>query len=544
MAGDCPESVKRISGACHNSWGGFAVKDNKLKLVPGLVAGIVLVVWATTFSRFHADDATIYARVIRQWVHTGIASFNHIDPAFPVTGLAWFLLNSVVTKTLGISNVYGQLRIVSTIFYLASWAVFYQGARRFIRSPYILAGTVLLLVTDEIAIENSSTGMETSMALLVATLYILFIDTRWEGLIAGLALVTRPEYALLVTLRSLQLAVYKRWKELILHCILVVVCASPVLLAISRISPGLPNTVWVKSSGFSFRLSRSIPNLVRSALIVGVISAGPSLALLLAGKKSLGKAMQAAAEERAVGIGLAFVLTTIGGYVVLQNRDFLKARYFIVLIPFIYLALGTIADRAAKAANRRLVVWLLSSSLNLVLIAVTGLPNYIENRSAYTLRKLEVEMLRTHAEPDDVYVTGAIGLVGYETGLDILDLGGLATPGVVPPNSEEECTRILDLYQPDFIMRSAESAKDIHEKRQSVYWAECKTSFGVEGLEDTYVEMFQVRWLPSINRTPTVVVSSEEADPALLRSLVRVDRIPKRLTLYRITNWTLGEEAQ
>ncbi len=477
----------------------------------GVVASLIGVLWAVGFRGFQVDDTGIYGRVIHHWLSSGKATFNTLDPAFPITSYLWFLVNAYVIHWFHVEAIYAFLRIASAIFYFASWVVFFLALRRFIRSPYILVGTALLLITDEIALESASSGMDTALALFASVLAIYLFETKGEGLSLGFALVTRPEGLFLALADGLTRLVHKQWRRIgwsLLGGAIVVAC---VFFLVERMAVSSTNTLQMKSSHFSLFLS-GLTNLKRTLLIVGAFTGWPIVLLLMTGGKRLRKLVAQLWREPVIQMSVLFVGMTCGSYVALLNGDSLKARYFVVIVPFVYLILGIIADRTFGHLPRKARYWTLVWLVNLALILTAGLANARENYDTYLRRLQEAHLLEKHAQPGDTVFTGAIGVVGYETDLQVLDPAGLATPAAIKPIHPGDCDYMLQLYQPKFLTQLLPVAT--FAPVQTVAWADCHLDFKVQLVESVDMNLFEGSWFFWQPATAT------------------------RVALYRITGWT------
>lgn len=476
-----------------------------------LVTGGMALLWWVGFRNFQVDDTGIYAHVMRNWQVQGAATFNTIDPAFPITSYLWFLGNMALVQLLQIAAIYDFLRLMSVVCYFATWLIFFAAVKRFMRSPYLIVGTTMLLITDEIAMEYAASGMDTALGVLMTALNLYLLGTWAEGIGGGLAIATRPE-GLFLAAAQLGVRLLRRdWRRVLLIVGGMGSVLLGVLLAMQPFTTTLTNTVQMKSSDFSLFLSVA-PNLQRLVLIVGAFSAWPLLLALLLGRRTVAAALGPWLQEPVVQVGLLFVAATCASYLALLNGDFLKARYLAVLTPYVYLLLGLLVDKAVGQQPERAKYWLLAWLVNLALILTAGLANARTNYDTYLRRLVEADLIKQHAQPGDTIFTAAIGVLGYETDLQVLDAAGLATPAAIKPIRPEDCSAMLNTYQPDFVIQLAPVAS--FQRVATVAWPECKLDFVVELVDQHDLALFDDGWF--VWKAPTLT----------------------RVALYRITHWT------
>jgi len=486
---------------------GAALAPRRLLVI---MTGATALLWFAGFRNFHVDDTGIYAHIMRNWLSSGNATFNTTDPAFPITSYLWFLWNMTFLQMLKVDAIYEFLRAMSVLFYFATWVVFYAAVKRFVHSPYIVAGTTLLLITDEIAMEYAASGMDTAMGIFMSAFSLYLFGAWTEGVGSGLAIVTRPEGVFLAFAQFLTRLLHRDWRCLFLSAIAMIAIILAVMLSITPFTSSLSNTVQMKSSDFGLFLN-AMPNVQRLFLIVGSFSFWPILLIVLFGRQQVGQAVGSMVREPVVQVSLLFVLITCGSYIALLNGDFLKARYVSIVTPFVYLLLGIVADRTLGKTPNRAQYWLVVWVVNLVLILTAGLANARTNYDTYLRRLTEVELLGKYAQPSDAVFTSAIGVIGYETNLQVLDAAGLATPAAIKPIRPEDCTWMLETYQPDFLIRLApvQNFSDI----TTFAWPECHLDFIVKFVDSADMLLFDDGWF--VWRAPTMT----------------------RVALYQITNW-------
>jgi len=395
-----------------------ANRQSQLAAVLAAVAGLVIAVQAIPYQ---LDDAFIAYRYAESFVAGHGLTFN--PGSAPVEGFTsplWVLLLSVVA---GLGGA-GQLPIAGTAMGLLSYLGLLAAAFLALRdgkSPnWSGALAVGLLATLPGVTFYATTGME---SLLFTWLVVLFCATvleaiplKWTLLPLALIAWTRPEAGWLPVVMVAALVGSSGWSRLRVRSTwtpLAVVMAGGVFLVALRwlyFGLPLPHTFYAKGSDSSFGWS----------YVVGVLTSAQGLALLL-----LGSCGALLGQRRHRGYWLAAVAWIPA--VVLEGGDWMPAgRFMLPALALFALAAGGLAVGRWRRLLPLLVLvamaWQAHASWKL-----TG----DAHRTMSGLRREATFVTDWLVAAEAVSVaTVDIGMIGYRSGAEIVDLGGLTDPRI------------------------------------------------------------------------------------------------------------------
>lgn len=395
--------------------------SNRQPLLIALLAVVAGLVVAVRAMPYQLDDAFIAYRYAESFVAGHGLTFN--PGSAPVEGFTsplWVLALSVVAG-LGGS---GQLPIAGTalglLCYLGLLAAAFFALRSGKSPNWSGAIAVGLLATLPGATFYATTGME---SLLFAWFVVLFCATVLEAIplkwtFLPLALITwvRPEAGWLPVVMLAALVGSAGWSRLRVRATwipLVVVVAGGLLLVATRwlyFGLPLPHTFYAKGSDSSFGWS----------YVVGVLTSAQGLALLL-----LGSCGALLGGRRHRGYWLAAVAWIPA--VVLEGGDWMPAgRFMLPALALFALAAGGLAVGRWRRLLPLLVLaamaWQFHASFKL-----TG--NAHRTMSGLRREATFVTDWLIAAEAASV-ATVDIGLIGYRSGAEVVDLGGLTDPRI------------------------------------------------------------------------------------------------------------------
>jgi hypothetical protein len=401
------------------------------------------------------DDTYIhlqYAKHVREGY--GMV-FNVGDPVPGTTSPLWSMLLGSV-PTLGIDMVLLS-KLLSGFFAVAALLLFYRAATGLlVRGTHVIAATIAW-AANAWMVRWSPTGMETSLAALLVLL-------GWQvgrgseeggagsgrrlavGLIWGLGALVRPEAGILVFLYLVASVLWPegpgfrapfRSRLTAAGAALVgaVIALLPFFLY-SYVTYGslLPGTLAAKAAG-GVNPAVALSRLIQSAKIVGAVCTVEVLAVVLLLPK-----LRAALHRGDAALHFAtwaWVLLVPLGYAVRGVP--VISRYLVPLLPFLVLY-GWFAleqwrlDRDVTWRRVALASALvLSVFLNVAVYSYQVVPH--ANKFVAGMERTLIpwgKWLRENTDSNVVVATPDIGAIGYFSDRQVLDLGGLVSPKIVP----------------------------------------------------------------------------------------------------------------
>ena len=411
-------------------------------LVAASVAG--LVAHCLILARYTVDDAFISFRYARNLVDGHGLVFNPGERVEGYTNFLWTLIHAIglrwggdpelLAKVLGIAASVGTLGLIASLG--RCWG---HG-----RVPLAAFGCIFWASAGAVAI-TAVNGLETQLFTFLVTLGLTLYATPHPSqrylagsiVTLGISTLVRPEgWLVLVLTLGHHVLVTRRvpWPLLALAALI----AGPHMLwRYSYYGSLVPNTLAAKTGG-------GFPQLVNGVEYVKnyINEYGKPTLYLLAALPFLRWPL-----DRPRGHAL-MVLAAVVAAVVLAGGDWIPHyRFLIPILPIVAVALqdGLISVRSLlpKGPGRR---WVLPSVAIWTFIAVIIFD--IVNQTAYL--KLHTDMwadgyhhahrrvgawLRDHASPDETVALMDIGIVGFVSGMRVVDITGLtdsrvaASPG-------------------------------------------------------------------------------------------------------------------
>ncbi len=389
------------------------------------------------FASFPVDDAWIHLTFAKTLATTGRFAYGALNaatsgstsPLFTFIEAALFL----VTK-----NEFVVALIPCILAYSASAFLLYYLVREFTNVPWVpIMGTVLLVAAPSLLM-ISNWGMETSLAISLLLCSMLFYRRErwdWLALALGLAIWARPDTVVLAIAIGLDFLYTRKVapakpgvKAIIILCALVALYAGFNLLLSGTI---LPNTFYAKLAYYRNGNTNFWTQLWQ--LLAGN---GRIVAFLLA---AIGVVWMVTEKKRG---NMALVLYPLGMIFLYKWKLpylFQDGRYLIPILPFILLL--------AIIGSARSAMWLAKSvapatilSIMLILAAaigeIAGMSDALDNlafEDSY-IHNLQVQTATWCAKnlpQSAVIATHDIGALGFYSGHRIVDLVGLADPGMI-----------------------------------------------------------------------------------------------------------------
>lgn len=397
---------------------------------------------------FPLDDAWIHQTYARNLGLHGLMAFSPGVPSTGSTSAGWtallaagyFLSVPFVTW----AYLWGCIFAVATAFTAARLSQVYFGS---FRNAAVVA---ILCIFEWHLAWSAVSGMEISLFTFLSLLFLLLLYKKSSpylmGSIAGLAFLVRPEAAILILVYGVKILIEDRKNLPMLLGTLATFSA--VLLVI--ISP------WMV---FNFNLNgRPFPSTISSKFMqYGYpISAGTSLGYLwnvslyfLNGPLMLlvpcaGFAIYRAIRRSRVELyyPLAWSLALVMIYAVALPAIYHHGRYLMPLIPLLASfgveGLASLFENFQVKRHLRAAVWVALGAMVLVLWLNGASTFALQVRLLNENHARAAHWVDEHAAKDAVIATHDIGLVGYITQRQVVDLAGLVTPEVIPIMSDQK----------------------------------------------------------------------------------------------------------
>ena len=391
---------------------------------------------------FPLDDAWIHQTYARNLGLHGLMAFSPGVPSTGSTSAGWTALLAA-----------GYFLNIPFFFWAYLWGSIFAVAAAFIAAQlsfsYFVSFKNAVIVAIFCVFEwhlawSAVSGMEISLFIFLSLLFLLFLHCNmppyWMGLVAGLAFLVRPEASIFIAIYGIKMLFENR--QNLINFFVTIAIFSIVLLLI--ISPWMifnltyngrpfPSTISSKfmQYGYPFSIGRSLKYLWKVFLY---FLEGPLMLLV----PCVGVAIYSALRQKRIVLFYALIwsLTLILVYAVTIPAIYHHGRYLMPLIPILAIfgveGLTVLFEKYKLNSRFQNAVWLIIGAMVIVL--------WIDGASTFAL---QVKLLNEnhadaahwvdeHTPKDAIIATHDIGLVGYITQRQIVDLAGLVTPEVIP----------------------------------------------------------------------------------------------------------------
>jgi hypothetical protein len=433
-----------------------------------LTAALPLILFLVTERRvagvvgFPLDDSWIHLHFARNLAEGLGFVYNPGRPVAGSTAPLWTLLLGGVAAIAGASVA--MAKVVGVACAVGAALLTRRAAVAWGAPPALsIAAGIALLWAGPFA-WGALSGMEVTLAalLVAAALVAHAADRPWlTAALAGLAVVTRPEAALL--LPALLLSRRLTPARIAAFVLLPAIVIAPVaIFAYLTVGTPYPATAAAKIEGGLIGWLGGLrePLLVTLAVrpwaflrewVVWLWHTHPLLPLVLL------PAMAAAWRRRGAALGvvsLALLVHPLGMAVLAPYRGpgFQEGRYSIHLLP-LALVVVAVGIGAALTSRRRAaaVAWLA--------LALWGLPAAAQ-RYAWGVQNIEAmqvsigRWVNANVPPTARLAVNDIGAIAYVSRREILDLMGLATPEILPyrRQGEDGVIRFVGETCPDYVI--------------------------------------------------------------------------------------------
>jgi hypothetical protein len=389
------------------------------------------------------DDAFIALRYARRLLDGQGLTFNDGERVEGYTDTLWVLLTAALSGLTGIELPLAALAL-NLVAFIGNLVVAAQLSRRLQGEagprPPVAA---LLLATHLPFLSHATTGLETGLTALFIQLGALALlrEPRPGDDGAGLALqasgwwiaaaLTRPDAALFWFAGALALV---RGRRQALGYLLPGLGYGLVLLAkLAYYGDIVPNTAYAKSANLAY--------FSQGFVYLGEFWLGSQGWLLLLLGLAWLRAPEASPGARRLRLFCLLVVPAQLFYVTRLGGDFMAGRFFIVLVPLLLVSAERLLWTQARPGRRALIGGLLAATaLSGPLIPDGKVQGWIANETTiYPLTALSPvtidhsyfrmsQFLRetlTDRGIRPTLATGTIGMLGYYSGLPLIDLHGL-----------------------------------------------------------------------------------------------------------------------
>jgi hypothetical protein len=397
------------------------------------------------YRHFAGDDAYISFRFAENLARGDGFSFNPGHPTYGSTSPLWVGLLAVACRAgLEVRAAAHALNALCVVALVVLWwrlAGFYLGSLGW-RS---LATAVLVL--DPWFVHWSMSGMENALALALLV-GVLLARQRRSGsgdldvaapVCCGLGILTRPEFSLLAALLAVDVLLFERRKSIRKLAVYAVVMGAIVVpwlvYARHEFHTIIPNTISAKLSAYRADALVRIMKYFASFYVFE----SAALVLFLALHGSALKEAFAEPDVRARWFLPAMWMPLLPAFYIAGGAP-VGARYLVLGLPA-YVLVGIkawecLVRSATDWARNRTVVTAAAGLALAQLIVVQARFGWHVTRWPEGMDPRMIEMgrwLRANSAPGDLVEADQIGVIGFFSGRDVLDSGGLVSPQLQAP---------------------------------------------------------------------------------------------------------------
>lgn len=396
---------------------------------------------------FPLDDAWIHQTYARNLGLHGIMAFSPGVPSTGSTSAGWTVLLALGyflhVPFFFWAYLWGCIFAIATAFSAAHLSYKYFGN---FGNASIVA--VLCILEWHLA-WSAVSGMEISLFIFLSLLFLLLLHHSaapyWMGLVAGLAFLVRPEAVLLIAMYGIKILIENRadLRKLfitaaIFGAVSLIIISPWMLFNLTYSGRPFPSTISSKfiQYGYPISVGKSMQFIWNVFLY---FLSGPLMLLVPGAGFTVYTALRQ--KRSALYYAAAWSLTLILVYAVALPAIYHHGRYLMPLIPVLAIfgveGMTTLFERYRIKQRLQTITWLA--------VAVMVIALWIDGASTFALQiKLLTDhhadvahWVDKHAPKDAVIATHDIGIVGYITQRQIIDLAGLVTPEVIPLMSDQ-----------------------------------------------------------------------------------------------------------
>jgi len=465
-------------------------------------------VWAIPYSRWYIDDTYIYLQFARNLATGHGFSFNagQITPA--VTGPLWVFLIAAGEALTG-----GQLIVARTLSLLAGAGavfVFFALAKRLLPAEWLAWLGTALFAFDGWWSRTPYSGMESAAGVLVVLGVLLlrlqeeerdFSGFSWSTVLAAVGILVRPEMVVLLALSlGYRWLLTRKFRGVLIEAAIAAAVLSPyVIYALATFGTVVPTTFYAKRDLVPWA-QRLVPTLVRTIRILGASQALQILlvgtGLVLAPKKMLG--------DRRTWLAWTWMLVLPTSYIVRGLGSLVSSRYLIMVSPlitlFALLALDAIVSRLAPGRRRvayTVVVAVLAAQTLWFQFGVV-MPSSMKSMADFDAGWRAMGLaVRDSTPPNAQVAASAMGIVGYYSDRQIVDLGGLLDPKILgyPTVSGLPFAEYLRQHHVSYVvLTEAPGSPDPSPALRLVHVTRLSSGSGLADSSPAEMRLYEVDW--------------------------------------------------
>jgi len=291
---------------------------------------------------------------------------------------------------------------------------------------------------------SAVSGMEISLFIFLSLLFLLLLRRNSPpyimGIVAGLAFLVRPEALILIAIYGVKILIENRRNfrrlfaiTMIFAVVLLLIVSPWMIFNLTYSGHPFPSTISSKfiQYGYPFSIWKSLKYIWSVFLY---FLNGP-LMLLIPGA---GFAIYAALGQKRTAPypALLWSLILILVYAVALPAIYHHGRYLMPLIPILTLlgvdGLTSVFEKYQLKQRLRSILWL-AAGVMVIALWINGASTFALQVRLLNENHADVaHWVDEHAPEDAVIATHDIGLIGYITQRQLIDLAGLVTPEVIP----------------------------------------------------------------------------------------------------------------
>jgi hypothetical protein len=391
------------------------------------VLGVGVAAWPYT-----VDDAFITARYACHLAAGSGYAMNPPQTSDGVTGPLW-LVPEIVACRLALDPIAIAKALGLTCAVLATWLVLYRLRARSGGSAAACVAALLLAISPSLG-TWAVAGLETGLATLLVTIAAIAAThrVRPRAVALGLAVAAlawlRPELALLCTVLLIHAAL--RDLRVAAKAIAIALGGTAALLAFRLLMFGdaVPLSFHAKPGSLAHGARYVLTGIVLATSLAG---AGLAVWGALRGRRS----------DRVLGAAVALHVASV----MLAGGDWMPGyRLLVPVLPLYAVLAGVGAARAARAAPRRTAAIVVLACVLPALDLATRIPEL--RASAGSRDTVGAGLARELGRHARSVALLDVGYLGYATGIEVVDLGGLTDPRVARMRGGHLSKRIEPAY--------------------------------------------------------------------------------------------------
>jgi hypothetical protein len=409
------------------------------------------------------DDTFIHMQYARNLAETGQLAFNRGVPSYGATSPLWVAILAVVHLAGGSLSLW--IRIFSWSAGAASVVMVYLLVRRIDGRTLVAGAAAAVMAGEAWLLRWSSTGMESSFAVFAVTvcLYAGLGATRSAGrnalfgFLLFLACLARPEAGLLAPAAfAAFLAAERRTpasRRFLWVPVFAVLMAAWLLAIRAHTGTFLPLTAGAKQGrpafGADMLASAIVPlKIIGATLLLPALAAAAFAAFGLLKDRSLFDERPGTSRG---GLTLVFLWAFLLPVLYVLFDFHVLSRYLMPVFPAIIAVGFAGAARLVRGRPERFTRTVILAAAGLTIVQSLVFYSVVAVRPTREFSKglTEVivpmgEWLAVNSEPGSVVAAPDIGAIGYFSGREVLDLGGLVTPEINDMRRRIDVERIID----------------------------------------------------------------------------------------------------